>query len=76
MDEVTWSYIVFVLASLPWISYAFMLMFFTLSLFCGYIMIYLLYYEAGLVISVFAMHDEKKQLKLVFKLSYRKCPFN
>jgi len=34
MDEVTWSYIVFVLASLPWVSYAFMLMFFTLSLFC------------------------------------------
>jgi len=34
MDEVTWSYIVFVLASLPWVSYAFILMFFTLSLFC------------------------------------------
>ena len=35
MDEVTWSYIVFILASVPWVCYGFAITFFCISLVYG-----------------------------------------
>lgn len=35
MDEVTWSYVVLVLAIVPWLVYAFILTFFGLSILYG-----------------------------------------
>lgn len=49
MDEVTWSYVVLVLAIVPWLVYAFILTFFVLSILYGRLRMHMVSNAAGLV---------------------------